>query len=101
MPTIPQYNGKMDSVAHVQTYRTWMSIAKADAPTLCNTFPLTLSGLAQAWFGRLRARTITSFKQLKEQFIVQFLSSQPQNRGSNYFKTFCQKDGESIREHLK
>ena len=79
MPAIPQYNGKTNLVAHVQTYRTWMSIAKADAPTLCNAFPLTLTGSAQAWFGRLRAGTITSFEQLKEQFIAQFLSFRPQN----------------------
>ena len=64
-----------------------MNIAKVDAPTLCNAFPLTLSSPAQVWFGRLRAGTITSFEQLKEQFIAQFLSSQPQNHGSNYLKT--------------
>ena len=62
MPTIPQYNGKTDPVAHVQTYRAWMSIAKVDEPTLYNAFPLTLTGPAQAWFGRLRAGIIFSFK---------------------------------------
>ena len=87
MPTIPQYNGKTDPIAHAQTYKTWMSIAKADALTLCNAFPLTLTEPAQSWFGRLRAETISSFEQLKEEFIAQFLSSRPQNRGSNYLKT--------------
>ena len=48
MPVIPQYNGKTDPITHVQTYRTWMNIAKVDAPTLCNTFSLTLTGPAQA-----------------------------------------------------
>ena len=70
MLVIPQYNGKTDPVAHVQTYKTWMSIAKADAPTLCNAFPLTLTWPAQAWFGRLHVGTITNFEQLKEQFIT-------------------------------
>ena len=42
MSNIPLYDGKTDPVTHVQTYRTWMNIAKADAPTLCNAFPLTL-----------------------------------------------------------
>ena len=77
MPAIPQYNGKTDPVAHVQTYRTWMSIDKADMSALYNVFPLTLIGPAQAWFRRLRAGTISSFKQLKEQFIAQFLRSRP------------------------
>ena len=58
MSTIHLYDGKTNPVAHVQTYRKWMNIAKADAPTLCNAFPLTLSGLAQAWFMRLRVGTI-------------------------------------------
>ena len=47
MPTIPLYDGKMNPVAHVQTYRTWMTIAKANASTLCNALPLPLSGPAQ------------------------------------------------------
>ena len=46
MPTIPLHDGKMDPVAHVETYKTWMTIAKADEVTLCNAFPLTLSGPA-------------------------------------------------------
>ena len=75
MSTILLHDRKTDPVAHLQTYRTWMNIAKANAATLCNTFPITLSGPAQAWFGRLPAGTITSFEQLKEQFIAQFLSS--------------------------
>ena len=47
-----------------------MNIAKANAPTLCNVFSLTLSGPAQAWFERLRSGTISSFEQLQEQFIA-------------------------------
>ena len=78
-----------------------MNIAKADVTTLCNAFPLTLSGSAQACFGRLCPATVTYFEQLKEQFIAQFLSSRPQNHGSNYLKTIRQKDGESMREYLE
>ena len=66
MPTIPLYDGKTDSVDHVQTYRTWMNIAKVDTVTLCNIFPLTLSRPTQAWFRRLRPGTISSFEQLHE-----------------------------------
>ena len=101
MQTIPLYDGKMDPVAHVQTYRTWMNIAKADASTLYNAFPLTLSRPAQVWFGRLREGTISSFEQLKKQFIAQFLSSRSQNYGSKYMKTIRQKDDESMREYLE
>ena len=43
MSSIPLYDEKTDPIAHVQTYKTWMNIAKADALTLCNVFPLTLS----------------------------------------------------------
>ena len=89
MLTMPLYGGKTNPVAHIQTYKTWMNIAKADTPTLCNAFLLTLSGPAQAWFGRLHTGTISSFEQLQEQFIDQFLSSQPQNHGTNYLKTIC------------
>ena len=89
---IPQYDRKTDPVTHVQTYKTWMNIAKVDLPTMCNVFPLALSRPTQAWFRGLRAGTVTSFKQLKEQFITQFLSSRPQNWGSNHLKTIFQKD---------
>ena len=66
MPTIPLYDEKTDPVAHIQTYKTWMNIAKADAPTLCNAFSMTLFGPAYAWVGRLRVGTISNFDQLKE-----------------------------------
>ena len=56
----------MDQVAHVQTNKTWMKLAKADTTTLCNAFPLTLFRPAQAWFGRLHPRTVANFDQLKE-----------------------------------
>ena len=46
MLTIPLHDEKTNPVAHVQTYRKWMIIAKADAVTLCNAFSLTLSGPA-------------------------------------------------------
>ena len=75
MLVIPLYDRKMDPVTHVQTYRTWMNIVKADALTLCNVFALTLFGPTEAWFGRLCSGTISSFEQLKEQFITQFLTS--------------------------
>ena len=78
-----------------------MSIAKVDAPTLWNAFPLTLTWPTQAWVKKLRAGTISNFEQLKEQFIAQFLSSRPQNRGSNYLKTIWQRDGKSMREYLE
>ena len=77
MPTIPLCDGKMDPVTHVQTYRTWMTIAKANVVTLCNAFPLTLSGPAQALFGRLRTGTVSSLEQLQEQLVAQFLCSRP------------------------
>ena len=66
MPTIPLYDWKMVLVAHVQTYKTWMTITKADTATLCNTFPPTLSGPSQAWFGRLHSGTISNFEKIKE-----------------------------------
>ena len=78
-----------------------MNIAKADAPNLNNVFSFTLSGPTQAWFESLLVGTISSFEKFQEQFIAQFLSSQPHNRGSNYLKTIHQKDGESMREYLK
>ena len=44
---------------------------------------------------------ISSFEQLKEQFIAHFLSSRPQNYGSNYLKTIRKKDDESMREYFE
>ena len=101
MLTIPLYDGKMDPVIHVQTYKTWMNIAKVDASTLCNAFSLTLSRSAHAWFRRLHAGTISNFEQLQEQFIAQFLSSRPQNRESNYLKIIRQKNDKFMREYLE
>ena len=75
MLTILLYDGKTDLVVYVQTYKTWMNVAKANTMTLCNVFPLTLSEPIQAWFKRLHTEMISRFEQLQEQFIAQFLSS--------------------------
>ena len=101
MPIIPLYDEKTNPLAYVQTYKMLMNITMADVLTLCNAFPLTLFRPAQAWSRRLRTRMISSFGKLKEQFITQFLSSQPQNHRSNYLKTIRQKNGESMREYLE
>ena len=72
MLTIPLYDGKTDLVGHMRTYRTWMNIAKVDTSTMCNAFPVTMSRLAQAWFGRLRAGQFPTSSNLRNSSLPNF-----------------------------
>ena len=76
-----------------------MTIAKADPATLCNAFPLTLTGSAQIWYGRLEAESIKDFEALCEAFVLQFLGSRIQ-QGWSYLKTIKQGESESLRSYL-
>ena len=51
MSTIPLYDGKTDLIAHVQTDRTRMNIAKANASILCIHFSLLCLGPSKHGLG--------------------------------------------------
>lgn len=62
MPNIIRYNGKEDPAAHVEVFLSWMDFEKVSKQARCQTFPLTLSGLAQSWHNKLPSKSIISFE---------------------------------------
>lgn len=53
MPSLVVYDGKGDLKAHVDMFNMWMDFKGVFEVAWCRTFPLTLTGMTQAWYARL------------------------------------------------
>lgn len=66
----------------------------------CRVFMTALSGPAQQWFQQLPRASIHSFKDMKEIFLHQFVSSKRSTKNSLYLTTIKQGTNESLREYM-
>ena len=73
MPQIKLYGGEGDPTEHLVTFRSWMELQGATIATMCRAFSLMLIGAACKWYGKLKPGSISSFTQLSQMFIGQFV----------------------------
>ncbi|PON86618.1 hypothetical protein TorRG33x02_175540, partial [Trema orientale] len=89
MPTFFPYNGSKNPVEHVGLYQDWIIMHGTNEPLLCKGFPLSLSGVARAWYRMLGPSSISSFWQLTEKFLDKFTGSVTK-KGKLYLKNeYC------------
>lgn len=67
---ISMYDGNGDSAEHVQLYIDHVELHSHKDPIICRAFPLMFSGLARAWYEKLRPRLIRSFVKLSLSFAL-------------------------------
>ncbi|XP_077249260.1 uncharacterized protein LOC143888723 [Tasmannia lanceolata] len=72
MPTIPQYDGTIDPVDHLETLRTMMLLHGAADGFLCRAFLTTLTGATRDWYSRIKPNSISNFE---DDLIRHFMSS--------------------------
>ena len=73
MPQIKSYDGVMDPLDHLETFKTLMHLQGVLDEIMCRAFPTTLKGLARVWFNRLTPSSINTFKELSAQFTSHFI----------------------------
>lgn len=60
------FEGTKDPLDYMKTYKTYMHLQELLDEIMCRVFPLTLKGLARAWFGRLKLGSLDSFMDLNK-----------------------------------
>ena len=78
-----------------------MDSARANDPTKCRCFPITLSGIATMWFTRLPPRSVSNFEELAKKFIEQFRIHTTRPKDVMSLSSVIQNPGESLKEYLQ
>jgi hypothetical protein len=100
IPTIQTYTGVEDPAEHLDNYKTHMDLQGTPQELACRAFLLTLSGSAQDWFRKLLPGSITSFEDLRQKFVTQFLVGCKRKKPSSQLIAMHQKEGESLKDYV-
>ena len=68
------YEGKMDPMDHLDSYKSLMSLQVCSNEVMCKAFSATLKGSMRSWFKKLPPRMIDSFGDLSRLFVANFMS---------------------------
>lgn len=64
------YDGKLDPMEHLDSYRSWMELHRGSDALRCRAFSFSLAKSTKEWFQKLKRRSISSFKELAITFIT-------------------------------
>jgi hypothetical protein len=81
MPHIKKYDGSGDPKVHLEAFQEHFILHGTPDDIACRAFLLTLTGVAKDWFTGLPPKLVNSFKELRHQFLSQFLATR--NRKKN------------------
>ena len=76
MPQVEAYDGSMDPLNHLESFKTLMHLQVALDEIMCKAFPTTLKGLARVWFNKLTPNTVSMFKEQNGYFVTHFIGGQ-------------------------
>ena len=80
MPQVEAYDGPMDPLNHLESFKTLMHLQVVLDEIMCWAFPTTLKGLARVWFSKLTPNTVSMFKELSGYFVTHFIEGQRYKR---------------------
>ena len=100
MPTLKQFDGEGNPVSHLTSFQTWMSIRRASSSIKCQAFLLTLTDTAYDWFQSLKPGSISSYEQLKEEFLARFAIARTRKKDVSYLWTVKQGKTESLKKYI-
>lgn len=100
VPLIDVYDGSKDPLEHLETFKAHMTLHRFSREVACGAFPLTLRGIARAWFGSLPPRMVDNFSELARLFLTQFMASRKRRQPAACLLTMKQRDDESLESCL-
>ncbi|KAK6118792.1 hypothetical protein DH2020_047483 [Rehmannia glutinosa] len=97
MPQMENYNGTSDPRDHLKNFQARMKLHGEIDAIKCRALSATLRKSARIWFSSLPAESISSFKQLAQEFPNHFVRSKRYKKTSPHLMGVCQKHDESLR----
>ena len=67
---------------------------------MCSTFSLTLTGAARKWYRKLKLGSISSFTQLSQMFISQFLGVRDHQLPPTHLLSVKKGNDESLKDYI-
>ena len=101
MPQVEAFDGVIDPVDHLNTYKNQMELHGYQDPVRCRAFAITLKGPALAWFNRLPPSSISSFRELSIAFVSHFIGARTYRKPSYHLLTVKQSSQESLRSYVQ
>ena len=82
-----QYAGKSDPHDHVQNNEYLMLLNGWEDEIMCQAFSLTLTRHALKWFNGLKEGSISTFDQLRSEFLTAFIVNSTRKKEATYLLT--------------
>ncbi|XP_022155139.1 uncharacterized protein LOC111022280 [Momordica charantia] len=99
-PTMKPYDGSKDPKDYVEVFEGLMDFQAATDAIKCLAFQIALTGSARLWCRRLPARSISTYSQLRKEFIGQFSFRHYDRKTATHLATIRQKEDETLTVKL-
>ncbi|XP_052188731.1 uncharacterized protein LOC127799057 [Diospyros lotus] len=100
LPQFPVYSGTGDPIQHVQQFESLVLLHGWDDVTACHVFTLTLVDYAYNWFYKLPEGSVSSYDQLRREFLVAFSINASQAKNPIYLLCVRQEPREPLRRYI-
>ncbi|XP_058106485.1 uncharacterized protein LOC131249732 [Magnolia sinica] len=101
LPQITPFTGKSYLTEHIESFRTYMELHDASDTVMCRAFSLTLANVARLWFKQLKPKSISSFTELSDAFLTNFIGGKKKLKPPVYLNNIVQKEGELLKDYIK
>ena len=99
MPQLATYLGKWDPHDRIQNYKSIVLLYVWEDAIMYQAFSLTLTDYAWTWFNSLIEGFISSFEQLKREFIKAFITKSSGKKNATYLLNIKQEGKETFMQY--
>ncbi|XP_077210575.1 uncharacterized protein LOC143846052 [Tasmannia lanceolata] len=97
LPRLDLYDGTMDQLEYLQAYKRAMEFKGTNDTIMCRAFSSYLKRVANSWYGHLKPKSISSFRELGREFVTYFANSRAQKKHADALLALQQGKEETLR----
>ena len=100
MLQVESYDGSKDLLDHLESFKTLMHLQGVVDEIMCRAFPTTLKDLTRVWFSKLTPNSISTFKELSDQFASHFIGGHRYKKSTTCLMNIKQWKDETQRSYI-